>query len=261
MGQPNGKQTGCLIAIILLFCSAVGRAADSPAEKVLAKQGLKRVGSLYVLDAESDVKKKLEEVRQLSKQWNSARVQQAAVGTAKDHQELMQELNGQVTQIRSEIAAVNQQIARVPRFRGRFWSAYAQEQNAELNAYRNQLNLALNQQNAFLNQVRSRPPDPKLQQKLASDVESARDKYVQEARDLIKLVQSTKEKYSSLAHNDEVKKALNSIESGARAKPKLGPSHEFLALGKLVDKLEKELGEPPADVSPKASRKPRRAAR
>jgi hypothetical protein len=261
MGKPTGKHAGCLVMVTLLLSPAAGQAAESPGEKLLAKQSLKRVGSLYVLDAETDVKKKLEEVRRLSKEWTSARVQQAAVGTTKDHQQLVQDLNSQITQIRSEIAAVNQQMARMPRWRGRLWSPYGQEQNAELTAYRNQLNLALNQQNAFLNQVRNRPPDPKLQQKLASDVEAIHDKYVQEARDLRALVQSTKEKYASLAKSDEIKKSLDSIEGGARAKPKLGPSHEFLAIAKLMDRLEKDLGEPPADISPKTARKPKRTSR
>jgi hypothetical protein len=258
MGRPRGDAIGILLVSATMLCPAIALAADSPAEQVLAKQGLKRVGSVYVVDEESQVQKKLEEVRQLSKQWNAARVQQAAVGTAKDHQALIQDLSGQIGQIRAEIAAVNQQMARIPRFRGRWSSTYAQEQNAELVAYRNQLNMALNQQNSFLNQVRSHPPDPKLQQKLASDVESKHDQYVQEAKDLFKLVQTAKDKYATLSHNAEIKKALDSIEPGARAKPKLGPSHEFLAIGKLLDKLEKEIGDPPADINLKTTRKPKR---
>ena len=160
MVRPGGSRVCILFAIATLLYPAAGRAADTPAEQLLAKAGLKRVGSLYVLDAESDAKKKLEEVRQLSKLWNHARLQQASIGTARDHQVLMQDLNLQINQIRAEIAAVNQEMGRLPRFRNRFASSLAQEQYAELTAYRNQLNLALNQQHAFLNQVRSRPPDP-----------------------------------------------------------------------------------------------------
>ncbi len=261
MRRPRGDWMGSLLVIMTFLGPATGGAADSPAERVLARQGLKRVGSVYVLGEESQVQKKLEEVRQLSKQWNAARVQQAAVGTTQDHQALIQDLSGQIGQIRAEIAAVNQQMGRIPRFRGRWSSTYGQEQYAELTAYRNQLNQAVNQQNSFLSQVKSHPPDPKLQQKLAADVEARHDRYVQEARDLFKLVQTTKEKYATLSHDAEIKKALESIEPGARAKPKLGPSHEFLAIGKLLDKLEKEIGDPPADLNLKPPRRPRRTSR
>jgi hypothetical protein len=261
MRRPRNYRVGSLIVIATVFTSAVGKAADSPAEKLLSKHGLKRIGSLYILDAEADAKKKLEEVRALSKDWNSARVQQALVGTAKDHQSLVQDLSGQINQLRAELTAVNQQMARVPRWRNRIGSNLAQEEHAELSAYRNQLNLALNQQNAFLNQVKSHPPDPKLQQKLESDVQSRHDRYLQEARDLGKLVQATKEKYASLTKMDEIKKALDSLGSAVRAKPKLGPSHEFLAIAKLVEKLQKETDESPADSKGRPARKPKHGSR
>ena len=67
----------------------------------------------------------------------------------------------QVNQLRTEINGVTQQINRLPRYRGRLANNYAQEEYAELVAYRNQLNFTLTQQRALLGQVRSQPPDPK----------------------------------------------------------------------------------------------------
>ena len=157
------------------------------------------MGPLYVLEAEQDVKKKLAEVKQLSRQMKYARLQQASYGTAQDHQALIQNLNNQVGQIKAEINAVNQQMSRLPRFRGRFANMYVQEQNAELMAYRNQLNAELGQQNAMLNQVKTHPPDPKMKDKLDAEARDRQDEYQKAVTDLVQLVGTTQEKYAVLA--------------------------------------------------------------
>lgn len=90
-----GKWAAALLIFVATSGTAGVRAADSP-EEVLKKNGLKPMGPLYVLEAESDVKKKLSEVRLLSKQWNFARIQQESIGSATDHQALIQGLTGQV---------------------------------------------------------------------------------------------------------------------------------------------------------------------
>jgi hypothetical protein len=240
-----------LVVFALGLGWTIGQASESQAEQVLAKSGLKLVGSLYVLDAESEAKAKLKQVRLLSKRWNDARVQQASAGSLKDHQELVRDLTARVNQIRNEINAVNQQAARLPRFRNRFMNNYVQEQHAELNAYRNELNLALGQQNALLSEVKSRPPDPKLKPKLDSDVEARREEYTQAVRDLVEQVHTTREKYASLSKNGEVKRALAQLEGMVKPSPKLGPTHEFVGIVKLVEKLEKNSPETSSTASSK----------
>src|SRR5271166_6960638 len=139
MGRAMGNwTTGLLIVAAMSWATAI-RAAEPPQEVVLKKNGLKARGPIYVLEAESDVKKKVSEVKLLSKQWNHARLQQQSILSVKDHQALIQGLTGRVTQLRAEINVVNQQMNRLPRYRGRLANNYAQEEYAELFAYRNQL--------------------------------------------------------------------------------------------------------------------------
>jgi hypothetical protein len=260
MGLAMGKWAAALLIFVATSWTAGLRAADSP-EEVLKKNGLKPTGPLYVLETESDVKKKLGEVRLLSKQWNFARLQQVSIGTAKDHQALIQGLTGQVNQIKSEITAVNQQMSHLPRFRGRLANNYVQQDYAELASYRNELNLTLNQQNAQLAQVKSRPPDPKLKQKIDADVQSRHEEYLQAVRDLTQLVSSTKDKYAALARSAEVTKALADLDPTIKPRPKLGPSHEFHETLKLVERLGKDPTHPASEPKAKATSRPRRGAK
>jgi hypothetical protein len=236
-------------------------AGDSPADEVLSRNGLRREGPIYVLDAEADVKSKLKHVRLLSRQLNEARIRQASVGSPADYQNLVRELSTRVTQIRAEIAAVGQQMSRVPRFRGRIANNFVQADYAQLAAYRNELNAALNQQNALLSQVKSRPPDPKQAQKLSGEVESRRDEYNQAVSELIELVRSTRAKYASLEKNAEVKKALAALEGTVKPSPRLGPTHEFQGIVKLVEKLEKSAPEPGMAAPSEKGRKNARSTR
>jgi hypothetical protein len=241
--------------LAVMLGTQIVRGVESSAEAVLAKNGLKRVGALFVLDAEAEVKAKLKHVRQLSKQWHEARALQASVGTPQDYQNLTKELSTRVSQIRTEINAVNQQMARVPRFRGRIANNFVQGDYAELAAYRNELNVALSQQNALLSQVKSRPPDPKQAEKLTSEVESRRDEYDHAVSELIELVHSTKAKYATLAKNDEIKKAIVALDGTSKPSPRLGPTHEFLGIVKLVERLEKGTPDTSAEHASSKSRK------
>ena len=257
--------TGLLIVAAMSWATAIRaaeppQAAESPQEEVLKKNGLKALGPIYVLEAESDVKKKVSEVKLLSKQWNHARLQQQSILSVKDHQALIQGLTGQVTQLRAEINVVNQQMNRLPRYRGRLANNYAQETYAELFAYRNQLNFTLTQQNTLLGQVKSQPPDPKLKQKTNDEVQTRHDEYVQAVHDLSQLVTTAKDKYAALAKNDEVAKALAGLDPAIKPRPQLGPSHEFHETVKFAERLEKEATLSPAEPKAKATTKSRRGA-
>ena len=266
MGRAMGKwTTGLLIVAATSWATGIRaaeppQAAESPQEEVLKKNGLKALGPIYVLEAESDVKKKVSEVKLLSKQWNHARLQQQSVVSAKDHQAMIQGLTGQVNQLRTEINGVTQQINRLPRYRGRLANNYAQEEYAELVAYRNQLNFTLTQQNALLGQVRSQPPDPKLKQKIDDEVQAKHDEYVQGVHDLTQLVTTTKEKYAVLAKNDEVTKALAGLDPAIKPRPQLGPSHGFHENVKLAERFEKDAAQSPAEPKAKAITKSKRGA-
>jgi len=257
--------TGLLIVAATSWATAIRaaeprQAAESPQEEILKKNGLKALGPIYVLEAESDVKQKVSEVKLLSKQWNHARLQQQSILSAKDHQAMIQGLTGQVNQLRAELNTVNQQMRSLPRYRGRLANNYAQEAYAELLATRNQLNVTLTQQNMLLGQVRSQPADPKLKQKIDDEAQAKHDEYVQAVHDLSQLVTTTKDKYAALAKNNGVTKALAGLDPAIKPRPQLGPSHEFHETVKLADRLEKEAAQSPAEPKAKAAVKSKRGA-
>jgi hypothetical protein len=250
----------CFVAAISWF-AGVRAVADSP-EAVLKSSGLKPSGPLYILETEAEAKMKLSDIKQIARQLKSAKAQQEAYGTAQDHQALIRNLTAQLNEIRAESNAVGQRMNQVPRYRGRYSNYFVQEQRAEMMAYRNQLNAEVNQQNALLNQVKSHPFDPKLKDKLDSEVKSRQDDYQQAVSDLSQLVKSTQEKYGALAKDPGVKKALESLELKIRPSPKLGPSHEFHELVKTVEKLQKEApADPFSDSKPKTTSRPKHSSR
>src|SRR5271165_3066824 len=115
MGRAMGKWTTELLIVVAAMSWATAiraaeppQAAESPQEQILKKNGLKALGPTYVLETEADVKKKVSEVKLLSKQWNHARLQQQSALSAKDQQAMIQQMTAQVNQLRNEINAVNQ---------------------------------------------------------------------------------------------------------------------------------------------------------
>ena len=192
-----------------------------------------------VLETELDVKNKVNEARRLSRQLNYKVMQQRSTLSAQDYQQTIRNLTQQTNQLRSQINLATQQMSRLPRYRGMIATTMAQEQFAELNMYRNQLQMELVQETAWLNQLKSQPFDPKSKEKIDAEVRDERETYHQAILDLRKLVDSASEKYSELEKNDDVKKAAAVLGKGKREKPKLGPSHDFVNNVKLLEKLER----------------------
>jgi hypothetical protein len=243
---------------VLLGCTVV-RADDSAAEKTLAENGLKIVGSLAVTETEGQIKTKLTEARRLSRQLNAAIMQQKGTMSPKERQDTINNINGQMGQLKNEMNAVGQQMNQLSRFRGRSFNSNAQQQFAQLQAYRSQLQYELNQESDFLGQLKNQTADPKAKDKIDAEVTDKREAYHQALVDLRTLADDTTQKYQDLAQSDAVKKAIESLGKGKHDKPKLGPSHDFHANVKLLEKLEK--AETAAEVDPFAAKSSRRSGK
>ncbi len=248
--QPNRSpnQRDCprthrlAIALIVLFTCSTGlptRAADDPENETLKKNKLKTLGSLQVLEDETEFKNKLTEARRLQRQLSYSLMQQQNTMSPEQFKKNLQAMKDELTQMRSQISQLNQQMASVPRFRGRFASTYAQEQYNECLVYRNQLQMQVNQESTWLNQLQSQKADPKAKEKVDAEVNDRRDAYHQAILDLRTLADSVTQKYAELAKDSDVKDAIHALGKGKREKPKLGPSHDFLNNVKVLEKLEK----------------------
>jgi hypothetical protein len=234
-----------LLASIVLSGPKLLLGADFPVDETLKSHGLKRVGDLCVLVTETDVKNKVQEVRRLSKQLSYARMQQQGTLSAKDYQDTIKGLGDQINQYKTEINAVTQRQNALrqntlPRFRGRLANNIVVEQYQELELYKGQLQAELNQGTLFLNQLKRQPFDPKAKERVDADVQNRRESYHQALLDLRQFVDATQKKYGEITKNDAVQKALETANTGARTKLKLGPSREFTTDVKLLEKLERE---------------------
>jgi hypothetical protein len=252
--------------------STFGRGSDGVADLALAKHGLKLAGSLAIAAEEGELKTKLTEARRLSKQLSYAIVKQRGTMSVEEQKRQSKAVTDEINQLKNEINAVTQQMARVPRGGGRYGSRfgggnsftnnYAAEMYAELNLYKTQLQAELNEDTAFLNQLKSQPADPKAKDKIDAEVQDRRNSYHQAILELRNLVDAAHARYKEAGANDEVQNALNRLGKGQREKPKLGPSHDFLANVKAVERLEQaESGEAGRESSGRSTRKSRNRTR
>ncbi len=196
------------------------------------------MGSLAVTETEGEFKTKLTEARRLSRQLSAAIMQQKGTMGPKERADTITNVNDQMGQLKNEMNAVGQQMNQLSRFRGRSFNSNAQQQFMQLRAYRSQLQSELDQESQFLKQLKN-PADPKAKDKVDAEVNDKRDAYREALTDLRTMADETRDKYLDLAKNAEVNKALESLGKGKRDKPKLGPSHDFQANVKLLEKLEK----------------------
>jgi hypothetical protein len=226
-----------LLAVCLI--SSSGRAADDGQNETLAKHKLKPLGSLQVLEDESEFKTKLTEARRLLRQLSYSKLQQHQTLSPEQYQKTLQGLKDELNQMRSQINMANQQMNSLPRFRGRLASSNAQEAYNELMVYRNSLQMQVNQETAWLNQLQGQKADPKAKEKIDAEVHDRSDAYHQTIQDLRTLADSITQKYAELEKDTEVKDAIRALGKGKRDKPKLGPSHDFLSNVKIFEKLEK----------------------
>lgn len=232
-----------LLAVMILAGAGAGTSAeDSPADKALAKVGLKHAGALAVPEAESDVHAKTTEARQIYRDWSNAVMQQRSTVSEKEYQATIKALTNETNELRKELNNTNQMLNSIPTFRGRAVSSYAYQQEYDLNAYKQQLQWEINQRTTFLNQLKSQSFDPKAKIKLDTEVRTKKEALHKAVMDLRKLVDETDEKYKELSKNDEVKKVLTSLEKKSDTKLKLGQSRQYHLDVRYLEKMEQESG-------------------
>jgi DNA repair exonuclease SbcCD ATPase subunit len=258
---------GIRIVVVGMVVASAGSGIASEEgrpEDVLARLGLKKAGDRWILGAEAEVRSKLDEAKRLSSQLSRALVQQRGMLSEQDRQAMLKELNGRISQLRSELKETNQQMRQVPRAGagrrpGYFFNSLAADQYAELRAHRDELQAELDQRTTALGQLKGQSFDKKARAAIDDEVRDRREALHQAVADLRRLVDATRAKYAELAKAPELQQAREALERTTKAPWKLGPSREFQANAKLLDRLEK-LDSPDGAVETKSTpgRKSRR---
>lgn len=242
----SGWVVGSLVGWVVLAGASPLVAAEPPSEKMLQKRGLKRAGEMFVLEAETPVREKAQEVRNLARDWRHALAIQKSTLSESQYQATIKELTNELNQLKAQSNAAQQTMNRLPKMRSRrggtyFSNNYVTEEYQELNYYKNQLQMEINQRNAFLSQLRSQPFDPKARIRADADVESKKNALQEAVTELRKLVDDAIPKYEVVKKDIEVAKWLQIPEGPAHIKPKLGPSRAFLNDVKSLEQLERQL--------------------
>jgi aspartyl protease family protein len=118
---------------------------------------------------------------------------------------------------------------------------FAIVQHNQLVRDKNQCILTLNDVNNRLSMLRSQAGDTKWKQDLDTEVGRGREAYIQAVLGLRELVDTISGQYAEIAKLEEVKQALATLGAKSKAALKLGPSKEFLANVKLLEKVEKSV--------------------
>jgi uncharacterized protein YukE len=254
------ERTLGLWAVLIVAGAGVGvQAGQNRSNDPLTKFGLHQAGTVLVLEGESEVHDKTEEVRRLSREVSNAVMLQRSTMSEKQYQDSIKELNAEINQYRSELNATNQAIGRLPRYRGRFTNNVVVEQNFELNLYKRQLQWEMNQRTTLLQRLRGQPFDPKARLQRDYAVRDKSEALHQAGQDLRKAVDAVKEKYDQIDKDPAFKKALGPLEKKAGMKLKLGPSRHFQLDVKLLEKLESQ--ESAGDSAPKGTPKAQHPAK
>src|SRR6185312_3414681 len=206
-----------------------GSAADSP-DELLKARGLKRVGSTYILGSEGDVQKRTAELRALYNQLSLAAHQQAnAEQQVAGQKGMLQELLRQRVALNQQITAFDQQIQNFGR-------------TPDLVSRRNEVVTAYNGLADQINLLRSgEGSDAKIQDQIQAEVSRRREGFMQAVLDLRQLVDKVTKSYADVADDAAVKEALESLGRTSKNKPKLGPSTQFTANVRLLERIEKSV--------------------
>jgi len=230
-----------VLPAVAAACAAVLVGADdAKPEDVLKSQGLKRSGSTYVVASEADAQRKLSEARLASRQLNYAlREQEAALQGAQGRKALVQELTQERIALNEQMGAVDQALnAMGPPIAN---AAVAFQRNQLVNQH-NQLVAAINVLSDRLNLLRDQGADPQLAQKMSAEVARRREAFLQAVLDLRQIVDKTTALYAGMAGDETIKRALADLSSKSKSTTfKPGPSREFLANVKLLEKAEKSI--------------------
>jgi hypothetical protein len=239
--RPLAKFTVLLLGLAL--SSIVACAADSDPVtdpgRTLRDHGLRATGSVYTLNSESEFHNKLADARTRYQEWNVARFRLAdQLGEEQAIQQLSAEAN-----------ALKQNISRLRRsmpqrgYGGRGAAQMQRMQRMQLSAEANFEQAYLNQMNQQLAQIKKMNRAPQDRKKV-EDEESQRRRALIEALDeLAKLAGTIDRSYHELHRSKEIDSALTSLSRSGSAKYRLGPSHDYRADLKTLQKLRQAIRE------------------
>jgi predicted aspartyl protease len=222
------------LAALVLCPVALGvvaaRAQSAQPADVLSTKGLSHApGSTWILDGEALVVKAFKEVQAQRARLRNDEEQLLDFQTNQDPKAIAQAYRGEAAMIGQQIALLNQQGY------GNRGGRYG---NMALSQQRGQLQQRQQQLNAMAANAASQAPQFEEKKKQYNDRLEKLRKSHQEAVDSLRAsVEKLMAKYTELAQDEPVVKALADLSTTSKIKQKLGPSKDLLTIVKWLGGL------------------------
>lgn len=240
-GAGRWGAAAILSAAVLGGGPAPARARDAAAEARLAERGIVRNGSGFVLRAEAEVRPKVDAVRSRDAALAAAGDELRGIDRAL---EAIPALNQQVIDLRGQIVAIEFQMKQFPAtFRAGRWihgsnmqeDAVFQGFKSNRDALQAEVGRAIQRRDTLQNMAPGRKRGP-AQERYRGAWSDAREALAQ----LRRAVDETLKLYGELAKSAEVVRALEAL-----GRPRFGPSAEFAAVVRELERFEKSVGQKP----------------
>ncbi len=249
-----------LVLFGLVEGSAIGGDPVEDSEKLLKGKGLSKTHATWLIEDEKPVLASMKEARAVFQSYAQVADRQAEAVQMAQQSKM---LDAQRKMVQANLNEVNQQVSAMPKNPGgtrsrnsRYYQQTAA--NNPLLAQQSELKSALSELNQTQNVLKSRIPQPKDKASLDAEVAKRFGAFKDALTDLRKQIDDVSKKYSDLAADESVKKAIDDLTKTTKAKIKLGPSEPFLAMMKEVDQAEhRYLGK--TDPAPAGSTKKSKA--
>ena len=234
-----------LVAVCALGGAGAITAEQTP-EEFLKSRGLKRSGSLFVLEGESEfvpkVARLLPNYRQLKGRYDNL----AAIMQMQAAYDL---LDDQWTVVNEQLRNVQAEIDAHPPLSN---NELKQNWQNLLDTER-QLRFQYNELRREVNLRYKRLVSDSEKEKLQGEFLKQRDEFLESSRELRAQADKIKDDYAALSQDDAVKKSLGTLKLSAKARPGLGPSPEFKKASAWLTNAVRSTS--PESLTPKTSRR------
>jgi hypothetical protein len=234
--------------------SALARSDNAAPAELLKSKGLARSrGSIWLLSGDAMALKDARTAKALAVQWKSAQEQQRALESGNQNpQAFIDNYRQQIAWLDQRISAYDHELANLGPAGGSqvanvYHNMLVQERNGLVTEQRRLSTL-------IGNIADQRGQFQELKQQFNVEVDRLRTATMQAVADLRKSVDEITAKYTELAANEAVSKALKDLSVTMKTRQKLGPSKDLTSAIKWLESFEKSIERPDQPARPTKKR-------
>jgi hypothetical protein len=239
---------GRRVVTAVCLSAALGASVASAQEPidVLAKNGLTKSKTYFVIASEQPVLQKLYNLKPVMGQMQQKYMALAAIY---QNEYELQVLNDYRIQVNSLLDDVRRQVNAMPSS-----NLVQRQQREEARLYQTQVEQELRDTDTQIQRRRNMRVSPAAKEKTEQDFLERRDAFVKAKNQMWPMVDDTLKQYAQLDQNDSVKNALRAYNQEVKAHLRLGPSDVLKKSAQQVVAYEQ-------NFSPETASKPKKMAK